>query len=239
MKAEQGLVIDATFDTGRSAIARLYATRTYANAGNPDLLARVRAEDRLVLDVGCGSGENAELLVRRGACVHGVTASPEERDRAARVMARVALADVETWECDYADGFFDAMICSHVLEHLVDPSTTLRTLGRVVRTGGRVYIALPNVAFWRQRLRMLQGRFEYEDAGLMDRTHLRFFTFFTARQLLAAAGLREVEASVTGGAPIGRLRTVLPAPGRALDAWCCARWPNVFGYQIILVGEKC
>ncbi len=218
--------------------AAAYAERVYANAGNLPLLERLRPADRSVLDVGCGAGDNARHLKARGCTVHGVTLSRREFELAQPHVDRLTLADVETWEWDYPDGSFDAVLLSHVLEHLIDPPAALRRLARLLRPGGRAYIALPNVANWRLRLRFLAGRFEYDDHGLMDRTHLHFYTHFTAPRLVADAGLVLVESAADGHCPQPGLRRWLPGPAAAFDRLCCRLFPNLFADQLILVGEK-
>jgi SAM-dependent methyltransferase len=222
----------------RPAALAQYDGRTYANDGNAPLLALVRTEDRLILDVGCGAGDNARALIARGATVHGVTASADELAIAADVMARVTLADVESWDTDYPPASFDAILLSHVLEHLVDPQRVIARLLPLLRDGGRFYVALPNIAFWQQRLRLLRGIFRYEDGGIMDRTHLRFFTYGSAQELLAVPGLRVVEVHVTGSAPLRPLRRIFPSLATRIDRFCCRHAPNCFGYQVLLAAEK-
>lgn len=219
-------------------IANQYVGRVYSNDGFQELLDLFRPEDRLVLDVGCGAGANARRLRERGIRTHGVTVSELEREAAAREMERVVVANIECDDLDYADGHFDALLLSHVLEHLVDPTAALRRLTRLLRPGGRAYVALPNLAYWRQRLLLLAGRFEYTDTGVMDRTHLRFFTYVTAQRLIGEAGLRLVNARAVGHLPLGPLRRVLPAGGQALDRFVSRCCPNLFGFHVLLVGDK-
>src|SRR5690242_16689259 len=121
----------------RTVKADAYLGRVYANAGLPELVALLRPEDRVVLDIGCGPGENARLLAAGGRRVHGITLSEEEAILAGPLLERVIQADIETWEWDYPDGTFDALLLSHVLEHLVAPDQLLIKVGRLLRPGGR------------------------------------------------------------------------------------------------------
>jgi 2-polyprenyl-3-methyl-5-hydroxy-6-metoxy-1,4-benzoquinol methylase len=219
--------------------------RVYANAGNPALLELLDPGCRRVLDVGCGAGDNAARLRRRDpACrVHGITLNHAEAALAAPELERCWVFDLEqTWPPELERERFDALLFSHVLEHLRAPSRVLARFCRMLVPGGCVLIAVPNVLGWRQRLSFLQGRFEYEASGVLDATHLRFFTYLTAdRYLLADCPELVLRAKrVTGSVPLWWLRRhVLPARAcSALDALGCRALPNLFGAEILLKASR-
>jgi 2-polyprenyl-3-methyl-5-hydroxy-6-metoxy-1,4-benzoquinol methylase len=221
------------------------AGRVYTNAGNPALLALLDAGAERVLDVGCGAGDNAALLRARGCEVHGITHSPLEAALAAPHLARAWVFDLEAaWpaELELDRERFDALLFSHVLEHLRQPSQVLARFCRLLRPGGSVLIAVPNVLGWRQRLSFLAGRFEYAQSGVLDSTHLRFFTFFTAAALLLADApeLRLELKRATGSVPLWWLRRHLFSPelSAAIDALGCRLRPNLFGAEILLKASK-
>jgi 2-polyprenyl-3-methyl-5-hydroxy-6-metoxy-1,4-benzoquinol methylase len=189
------------------------------------------------LDVGCATGYLAGELTARGCPVVGVEADPHAAEEAAERCERVVTGDVETAAClEALRGLapFDALVCGDVLEHLRDPWRTLRALAALLRPGGRAAISVPNIAHWTARRELITGRFEYATHGLFDRTHLRFFTRATARDLAASAGL-DVRAERFAPAPlplqarIGALRR-LEGPAARLR-------PELFALQFVLVGE--
>lgn len=152
--------------------------------------------DCVVLDVGCGDGKIARVLKEKGCAVVGIEVDPAKA-HAASHYARVFVGDAEdpaTIDQIRQLGIrFDCILCSHVLEHLKNPLRVLRNLTELCNPeGGFFVIALPNVAYWKVRLHLCMGRWEYQDEGILDRTHLRFFTFHSALDLLRESGLQIV-----------------------------------------------
>ncbi len=219
--------------------------RIYENAGNPALVGLVAPTVARVLDVGCGAGDNARLLkeAHPHAEVWGITVSEAEAVAARAHMRGCWVADVERDPLEFLEGErFDVMVLSHVLEHLAEPARTLGRLVRFVAPGGQVLIAVPNVLFWSYRARMLAGRFDYEEAGILDRTHLRFFTVDSApRELVAPVpDLELLRVRAEGSVPLWLLRRhVLPARwSRRIDRWGTDQWPGLFAGQILLECRK-
>jgi len=218
-----------------------YQDRVYKNAGNVPLIALLDSDARQVLDVGCGAGDNAELLRSRlpGCQVHGITHSAAEAELAKRRMASCSVWDIEgDIPVEFNAMRFDAMIFSHVLEHLRDPELVLCKFSRLLKSGGTVLIAVPNVLSWTMRWQFLRGDFEYRSEGVLDDTHLRFFTYLTAdRYLLSKCPeLKLVSKGVTGSVPLWWFRRyLLPKKGSEfIDELGCRLWPNLFGGQILL-----
>ena len=144
-----------------------------------------------VLDVGCGQAGLAAEIRRLGHVVWGIEASPIAVAKAAARIDRCIhtdLLDGKAVEALLGGERFDAIVFSGVLEHLYDPLATLRFYLRFLRPDGRLLVSVPNALNWQTRLAFLLGRFEYQDTGVMDRTHVRFFTFRSAKRLLTAAG---------------------------------------------------
>lgn len=143
-----------------------------------------------VLELGCGEGRLGARLRERGLEVHGVEVVPAAAERARAVLDHVVQGDVETVVLDHPDGHFALLLCGDVLEHLRDPWALLRRVRRVLAPGGAIVASVPNLQYFPVVLGLLRGRFEYRDSGVLDRTHLRFFTRREARALLENTGYR-------------------------------------------------
>jgi len=215
--------------------------RHYANQGNKALLDLLSPSTREVLDVGCGAGDNARLsaALGRDRKFYGITMSLSERTEAMKYMEACWVEDIENGNLNCLAGRkFDAIFCSHVLEHLRDPASAVAKLLAHLRVPGELLIAVPNVLALRQRLSFLRGRFEYEDDGVMDSSHLRFFTYHTADKfLLSGSPMLTLEKKVADGSvPLWFLRhRLLPSRTRDwLDKTGCSLWPNLFGVQILM-----
>ena len=204
------------------------------------LLAAV-PEGARVLDVGCAEGYLAAALKERGCEVVGVEASATAGERARPHLAALLVGDVEDAalraaverEGRAAAGAgggrpFDAVLFGDVLEHLRDAETVLRWAATLAP---RVVVSLPNIAHWTARRQILRGRFPREDHGLFDRTHLRFFTRASARDLVESCGLA-VEHEAFAPAPLP-LESRVPALGR-LGPLLVSRRPELFALQIVL-----
>ena len=144
-----------------------------------------------VLELGCASGYMSEVLRRRLGCsVTAIEVSAEAADRARARCDRVVVGDAETLDFDRLFGGeqFDAVVLADVLEHFRDPGQVLQRLRPLLVVGGAVVASIPNVAHGSVRLALLGGEFRYRDAGLLDRTHLRFLTRETVQDLFEASG---------------------------------------------------
>ena len=177
-----------------------------------DILKNLRpswSELPALLDVGCGRGQIADAARRIGYRVVGIECHPAAlavaRDRTDELLP-VDLGDGNAVAAALDGRKFDVILFADVLEHLPDPLTVLRLYLGFLQPGGRIVVSLPNIACWDRRLALLFGRFDYADAGIMDRTHLRFFTFRTAQALLQEADLAVLS---VGHAP-GVVRAFLP-----------------------------
>lgn len=154
--------------------------RVYSDTGNQFVARSVPRNAKHILDVGCGSGDTAALIrgLNPGVRIEGVTFNPAEAVAAGQVLDRVYVFDIEqTPYQDELSAHFDCLLFSHIVEHLRDPSAVVMRFLDYLVPGGTMVIAVPNLLEWRTRVKLLRGKFEYADAGILDRTHLKFFTF--------------------------------------------------------------
>ena len=189
------------------------------------------------LDCGCGAGGNARGLRQMGWRVTGITVSPRELEMASEWCEAVRLGDLNAGIPQEAGGPFDLVVFSHVLEHLLHPDVALRDAHRLLTPDGRLIVALPNVLYWRMRLKFLFGEFKYEPTGIMDETHVRFYTFRSGMELLRSNGFEIVSTLGDGAFPLPFLRLLLPAIAQFLDPLASRLIPSLFGAQILYVAR--
>ncbi|MDD3179710.1 MAG: class I SAM-dependent methyltransferase [Opitutaceae bacterium] len=143
-----------------------------------------------ILDVGCGRGTLGRWLKENGVrTVLGVELQAAAGEEAKRWLDGVVIGGIEQVDLPWPEGEVDCIICADVLEHTVDPWKVVAKLKRLLRPGGCIVASIPNVAFHRNIRKMLRGEWRYAGEGLLDRTHLRFFTFSTIEELFASNGL--------------------------------------------------
>ena len=186
-----------------------------------------------VLEIGCANGALTERIQAMGCTVVGVEREPEAAEKARRFCEDVLVGDVGDMPLDLEPASFDFLLLIDVLEHLVHPKAVVRRLLPFVRPQGHVVVALPNVAHWSVRARLLFGRFDYEDTGLLDRTHLRFYTPDTARAMLEEAGLKDLESDIVPDVPLLRYKPRLAR----LNYHVARLRPNLFATEALFVGR--
>lgn len=204
----------------------------YFTSARADIIARLPVDKTArIIELGCGDGATGRLALeefKAGEYV-GIEMFEPMAIEASRYLTRVHIGDVAKIELPEKSASFDVLICSEVIEHLVDPVPVLEKLLRLVRPGGTVFASSPNVSHYRIITNLIRGRFEYEDVGAMDRTHLRWFTPDSYRRLFEEAGVEVIrlERLVNYRSWRVKLAELLPRPLRYL-LW----------YQINLQGRK-
>jgi 2-polyprenyl-3-methyl-5-hydroxy-6-metoxy-1,4-benzoquinol methylase len=133
-------------------------------------------------------------------------------------------------------------VCADVLEHLARPETLLERIHGWLRPGGTLLVSLPNIANVSVRVSLLLGHFRYTDRGILDRTHLSFYTLASARHLLEGAGF-EVQAAEPTAMPYelaipALAKGPLGAPVRSFARLSARAWPSLFGYQFVFEARR-
>jgi 2-polyprenyl-3-methyl-5-hydroxy-6-metoxy-1,4-benzoquinol methylase len=193
-----------------------------------------------VLDVGTASGTLARMCQNKTLRLFGIEPNSN--------WAQIASPRYEKmWTCSIMDidpellRGYDVIVLGDILEHLPDPETVLQNLVSQQSSRTLFIISVPNVANLWVRLNLLLGRFEYADRGILDRTHLRFFTRRTLIHMVKNSGLEIVSIQVTP-IPLELVsRFSVTLPGRFLSA-VLARitpWlPTLLGYQFVVQARK-
>jgi len=161
---------------------------------NNELLAMVPATARRIVEVGCMHGALAQAVRQRQPGVHfvGIDIDPDYARVAAAHCNETLAGDIETIDERRFDSLFpsDCWIFGDCLEHLRDPWTVLRRIRGRMDADGCVLVCIPNAQHWSLQLRLAAGQFRYEDSGLLDRTHLRWFTRITLLEMFQQTGWR-------------------------------------------------
>ncbi len=147
----------------------------------------------LVFDVGCASGYFAELLVKKKHCQVIGLEIDEEDAKKAEVFCKTVLRDdveSESWEGRISGKKFDHIIFADVLEHLKDPEKVLVRMKKFLKSDGSILVSIPNIAHISVRLELLGGNFVPESTGILDNTHLKYFTKETFSELAKRAGYK-------------------------------------------------
>ena len=204
----------------------------YFTLRNDDILELLPDGAMRFLEAGCAAGRLGEEIKKRrpGAVVHGLEREASAAEEASRRLDRVFQIDLNQ-PLPTLEGPYDCVICSDILEHLVDPWTVLRRLVATLMPGGHVVASIPNVRHYKVlRDLVLRGRFRYREAGILDSTHLRFFTRHEMESLFTSAGLEVVghRARVRGS----------NFWIRALDGALFGALKEFRAYQYVLVGRS-
>jgi len=153
-----------------------------------------------ILDVGCGYGQNGEEMIKRGNTVFGVDILPVAIEKAKTRLTYAAVADFSRQENipeEIKREKFDMVVFSDILEHVYDPMCLIRNAIPMMKENAILLVSVPNIANWLNRLQLFSGHWEYAVSGVMDRTHIRFFTLKSIKRFIKAAGFDVINVYAT------------------------------------------
>ena len=165
-------------------------TAGYYENERREIALLVPHDARRILDVGCGRGSLGAVLKQQapGRHVTGIEVKPEIAHDAGRVLDRVITGDIQSLDASSLAGPYDCIICADVLEHLRDPAAALQRLRAHLAPSGLLVCSIPNIRHYTAIIRLVTRGWSYDDFGLFDRTHLRFFSRQSMIQMLTDGG---------------------------------------------------
>jgi len=168
----------------------------YYSSIRNDILRLVPQGITRVLEVGCGTGATGRAIKERAGYpveVTGIEIEPEMAEKAKGNIDNVIAGNVEIIGLPFDKGYFDCLIYGDVLEHLVDPWKLLARHCALLKEGGFVVASIPNIAHYRTIKMLFRKEWNYEETGIFDRTHLRFFTIKGIKEMFGNAGLEIIK----------------------------------------------
>jgi 2-polyprenyl-3-methyl-5-hydroxy-6-metoxy-1,4-benzoquinol methylase len=187
-----------------------------------------------VLDVGCSGGLLSELLRDRGHRVTGV--DHLEIPGVEKRVDEFVQADLEQGLPDEVGTGYDLAVAADVLEHLRNSDQLLREMGSRLNDDGKIVISVPNFGHWYPRLRTVLGIFDYDQRGILDKTHVRFFTRRSLLRMITKNGFKVLRMEMTG-LPVDVVsgkRSPLKRLVLAVDAMLVRLRPTMFAYQFVV-----
>tara|TARA_B100001123_G_scaffold400968_1_gene487238 strand:- start:210 stop:839 length:630 start_codon:yes stop_codon:yes gene_type:complete len=149
-------------------------------------IASLIAEKSHVLDVGCGEGQLGSILSLKGCAVDGLDINIDRANDKRKYYKNIFLSDIREFEIEKSG--YNHVVFSDMLEHVENPENILKNSSKMLSPNGKIVISIPNVGYFMNRLGLLLGNWNYTDEGILDNTHIRFFTLETAKKLIQSSG---------------------------------------------------
>ena len=203
----------------------------YYSHGRTDLLALLPEKSKFnnVLEIGCGNGSTGHLLKKenKAAHVYGIEINEKLKTEAAKNLDKIIIGDIEKIELPFENDFFDCIILADVLEHLNDPWSVLSKIKPFLKTGGIVLASIPNVQHWSVLFNLIKGKWEYKDEGILDNTHIRFFTRKSLVKMFDEPGFEIKKINSSMGKMIRFINSI---------SFCLLN--NIFSFRYLVLAEK-
>jgi 2-polyprenyl-3-methyl-5-hydroxy-6-metoxy-1,4-benzoquinol methylase len=157
-----------------------------------DLIRLIPSQAKRILEVGCAGGQTGKALGERGfEEIVGIELNEEVAQKGKPYYDTLIVGDVENTKLPFGEGHFDCILYGDVLEHLVNPWKVLKEHNALLRNKGTIICSIPNIRHYRIIKKLVfKGKWEYTGNGIMDRTHLRFFTLDSIQKMLEESGFQ-------------------------------------------------
>lgn len=190
---KETLLSNYSIDTKTESSESNIAVKGYFNDHRWDLFSLVPQNANSILDIGCGDGWLArQLKLTRTCSVTGIEMNTSSGEKASKILNKVFIQDIEQFSFPFTKKSFDCIILGDILEHLKNPWGILQKLVWFLKDDGFIIISIPNIGHYTTLLSLFKGKFEYTNEGILDKTHLRFFTLQGICDLLEKADLKPV-----------------------------------------------
>jgi len=198
---------------------------------NIDRLSTAIVEDNTkLLELGCSTGFMSQYFSTQKKCsVYGVDINNLALKSAQKHCQKTICGDVDdkqTWKKIKAFAPFDIVFASAIIEHLKDETKFLQNIKKILKPKGLLIITIPNVSHWRNRLNLFFGKWDYKEYGLLDKTHLRFFTYYSFQKLLKENGFKVIDLKID------------PAGGIKFFNLIAKYFPNFYAHQVVYKAQK-
>lgn len=193
-----------------------------------------------ILDLGCATGYFAKELKKKKCRIWGVEKNPKAAEIAKQYCEYVYTTDLENEKSVFfRKSFFDIVLLLDVIEHLTQPEVVLKLAKKHLRPKGQIIISTPNIAHASMRYQLLKGSFKYKIEGILDMTHLHFYTRETFKQFLAEndLALRQIIYS-NGMTKVPFFSKITDRLSPKMQHRIVQTWPTLFAYQFIAICKK-
>ena len=149
-------------------------------------IASLIDEKSHVLDVGCGEGQLGPILNLKGCQVDGLDINIDRVNDKKKFYQNIFLSDIREFKIENKG--YNHVVFSDMLEHTENPEDILKSSSKLLMPNGKLVISIPNVGYFINRLGLLFGNWDYTEEGILDKTHIRFYTLKTAKKLIQSSG---------------------------------------------------
>lgn len=205
-------------------------------------VVRLIEHNTTILEIGCATGYIGRHLKQKMGCkIYGIELDKQSAEKAIQYYEKIFIADVENE--DILKGLqtkYDYILCMNVVEHLKKPEIAIIKLKELLKDNGYMILTIPNIAHFSIRLKLLFGNFKYEEYGILDCDHIKFFTLKSIKELIKESGLLIEHFSIDPDNGIPKFHgLLLRLPGGvAFLRMFYSFFPRFFGYQFIFKLRK-